>query len=85
MVRNVRNFYLQGSIDGRATAIQGGPVARGGGFDLTITQRDNGSIITAARISGHVTSDGELILTLTPGASHSGRVTGSGFRVTTNR
>lgn len=48
----VRNFYINANIDGRQTNLTGGPANKDGGFDLLITQRDNGSIIDAAKIEG---------------------------------
>lgn len=61
----VRNFYLSASIDGRATGLTGGPANKEGGFDLTITQRDEGDILKAAVISGRARQNGELVLTVT--------------------
>lgn len=53
----VRNWWIEGNIDGRATNISGGPRSKDGGFDITIYQRDDNGIITAARISGHAYND----------------------------
>ena len=40
----VRNFYVEGRIDGRQTVLTGGPRGKEGGMDLTITIRENGVI-----------------------------------------
>lgn len=66
MPRNVRNFWLEGRIDGRASEITGGPVSAGGGFTLTVYQRDGGRVTTAARITGWATPDGTLRLDVEP-------------------
>ena len=47
----VRNFWVEADIDGRQTMLSGGPRAKNGGMDVTIYQRDEGSIKTAVRIS----------------------------------
>lgn len=62
MPRNVRNFWIEADIDGRKSAFSGGPQSATGGIDITIKQRDGGSIITAARITGRVTSEGVIVL-----------------------
>lgn len=55
--RVVRNFWVDAQIDGRQTALSGGPTGAGGGFDLTIKQRDvdgdgNVMVTTAYEIMG---------------------------------
>lgn len=60
-VRNVRNFWIKANIDGRNTALEGGPPAKDGGFDLTITQRSARGIDTALRVVGLVHADGQVI------------------------
>lgn len=40
----IRNFWVEGHIDGRRTPISGGPQSREGGIDLTIKMRDQGEI-----------------------------------------
>ena len=56
----VRNFYVLGEVDGRVTAIEGGPRNRNGGMSLWITQRKNNDIVSAFRITCRVMSDGRL-------------------------
>jgi hypothetical protein len=62
MARNVRNFWIEASVDGRASEVATGPRAKDGGIDLTIYQRDAGSISTALRIRGRAAPDGTLTL-----------------------
>ena len=82
----MRNFWIEGQIDGRKSRITGGPQSSGGGFDLTVYQRDDGESKVGARITGRVVN-GELILDVDPGAGVSNvRVENSGgFRVATER
>ena len=44
MPRNVRNFWLDFNVDGRDSALSGGPVRKDGGFSGRIYQRDGGDI-----------------------------------------
>lgn len=46
----IRNFWIDADIDGRQTMLSGGPRSKNGGMDITIYQRDEGSIETAVRI-----------------------------------
>lgn len=62
MPRNVRNWWIEGKIDGRSAEFSGGPQSKDGGFTLKILQRDKGNIVTALHINGRVLSDGTLIL-----------------------
>lgn len=64
MPRNVRNFWIEARIDGRADALVGGPVGKEGGFDLTILMRDKGEVCTdgAIEILGRAFSDGTIRL-----------------------
>lgn len=66
MPQNVRNFWLEIDVDGRSTPIATGPQSKGGGFSLVIRQRENGGIITSARVSGRE-SQGYLILDVKDG------------------
>lgn len=63
MPRNVRNFWIEGGIDGRPSTIAGGPVGKDGGIYLTVKMRRNGEIADALRIEGIARSDGTLRLT----------------------
>lgn len=83
----MRNFWIEGCVDGRRTGLTGGPRAKDGGFNLTVYVRDNGSSETAVRVTGRATRDGKLILNVTPGSSVT--VTpvrgGKGFEIETER
>ncbi len=41
---SVRNFYIDCEIDGRKHRLTGGPRSKDGGFEMTITMREEGSI-----------------------------------------
>ncbi len=64
MPRNVRNFWVELSIDGRPTPIAGGPRNKDGGFDLVVKMRDKGGIKEAFAVNGRVLSDGRLVVTV---------------------
>lgn len=66
MPRNVRNFWLEAKIDGRASTLTGGPQGRMGGFSLTIYQRLNATVMQALRIEGFASSDGTIRLSVCP-------------------
>lgn len=65
MPRNVRNFWLSLTVDGRRTSIATGPRSRNGGFSLRIFMRSNGGVTEAANLDGEITPTGELLLTYT--------------------
>lgn len=46
----VRNFYIQGSVDGRKTKLSGGSRRKDGGMNLILTQRNEGCIERCASI-----------------------------------
>lgn len=46
----IRNFYINGRVDGRETKITGGPARKDGGMGVTITQRSNGRIVETVEI-----------------------------------
>jgi hypothetical protein len=62
MPRNVRNFWIEGHIDGRDSEVSGGPRNKDGGFRLAIFQRDDGSVRKALTIAGQTGTDGQLHL-----------------------
>lgn len=66
MPRNVRNFWLELSVDGKASRVATGPRARDGGFQLTVKQRDNGGVAITGELVGHVRANGTLALTWEP-------------------
>lgn len=64
MPRNVRNFWLELSVDGSKSGVSTGPRNKDGGFHLRIRQRSDGGIITAATVDGFADSKGNLTLTV---------------------
>lgn len=56
-IRNVRNYWVAATIDGRRTPLTGGPRDASGGLELRILQKDRGNVITAAIVSGYVLRD----------------------------
>lgn len=79
MPRNVRNFWIDGSIDGRNSKLSGGPRSKSGGFSLTVFQRDNGCVSRALIIDGFANDNGELTLSVRNGDDR------QQFRVVTER
>lgn len=57
----IRNFWIEGHVDGRKTEITGGPRSKEDGFSLTIYMRHNGSITEPVTISGRA-HEGKLFL-----------------------
>lgn len=62
MPRNVRNFWIELSVDDAVKRVETGPRAKDGGFDMHILMRDKGSIITALSVRGYVDREGKLQL-----------------------
>ena len=62
MPRNVRNFWLELSVDGKRCAVATGPVTEDGGFTLRISQRDDGAVTSAGVLYGKVSRKGTLAL-----------------------
>ena len=58
---SVRNFWVEGHIDGRDSKIAGGPRAKTDGMTTFVYQRENGDIRTAFKIVSNVNSSGKLI------------------------
>lgn len=58
----MRNWWIEGRIDGRETKMAGGPTRKDGGFSLSIRQRANGESVEAIKVEGTVTPEGTLIL-----------------------
>lgn len=52
MPRNVRNFWIDGTIDGRSSGLSGGPQGKDGGFSMTILQREDGAVADGMRVTG---------------------------------
>jgi hypothetical protein len=64
MPRFVRNFWLEGHVDGYSKYISMGPRSKDGGFSLRIKQRDAGSISEPIRINGFAKPDGTIALAI---------------------
>lgn len=61
----VRNFYVAGKIDGRASMIGAGPARKDGGMSATISVRHDGEIVNVARLAAFALADGRLVLEIT--------------------
>lgn len=66
MPRNVRNFWLDVSIDGHKTMLSGGPAAKDGAFSARIRMRDGGEVRDVGHLNGFVSADGSLSLRWSP-------------------
>lgn len=87
MPRFVRNFWVEGTVDGVTSGIKGtGPRSTDGGLDITVLMREEGAISpTSVRLVGKVV-DGKCVLDVfTQGKPTSFTVEETGFRVSTNR
>jgi hypothetical protein len=62
MPRNVRNFWIEGYVDGNVQSFGMGPKSKDGGFDLKVKMRDEGNITVPVVISGCALDDGTLQL-----------------------
>ncbi|MHB9019374.1 MAG: hypothetical protein ACYC3G_00650 [Minisyncoccota bacterium] len=58
----MRNFWIEGEVDGRKTVLTGGPRSKDGGFTLTVFIKDHGTSRKALQVDGFVNSTGELVL-----------------------
>ncbi len=77
MPRNVRNFWIEAEVDGKATPVAFGPKNADGGFTLTVKMRDNGGSLAPVHIEGNTSVEGELTLWI--------NINGSLHTVTTRR
>lgn len=67
MPRNVRNFWVEASIDGRKAKFASGPRSKTGGIQLTVRQRNKGQVTVALRVGTYVGPDGQLRLIVSKG------------------
>lgn len=67
MPRNVRNFWLDADIDGKATRLSGGPVNKEGGMTATLKIRDDGTVHKALTINAFAYPDGRLLVNVFDG------------------
>jgi hypothetical protein len=81
----MRNWWIEGQVDGRRSEMTGGPKSRDGGFELTVYMRDEGSSKIAVTVSGRATRAGELVLNVTPGTRMEATSCGQGFEIETKR
>jgi len=58
----MRNFWIEGRVDGRKSEISGGPQSKDGGFSLVVYMRDEGTSKAAVKVEGYADSDGRLHL-----------------------
>lgn len=58
----IRNFWTKTTVDGRQTALEGGPRAKDGGFETYIRVRDHGEKKVALIVEGYARTDGTLAL-----------------------
>lgn len=61
MPRNVRNFWIEGEVDGRKTPIAFGPQEKDGGFRLTVYMRDEGRMENVLEIEGQYMEVDDMI------------------------
>jgi hypothetical protein len=65
-VRNVRNFWIELSVDGKQEEISAGPKGKDGGFFLRVLVREKGSVCPQiATLSGVVNAEGKLVIRCT--------------------
>ena len=62
MTRNVRNFWVCADIDGRESLLESGPRPKNGGMTVSISQRNDGGIITDL-VHVRCTAHGEELIT----------------------
>jgi hypothetical protein len=62
----IRNFYVDGRIDGRNTPVTGGPENKTGGMYVDIHIRDQGQSRLGIRVNC-IEKDGKLILAVEDG------------------
>lgn len=63
MPRNVRNWWIEARCDGRQEPVAFGPKSAGGGFSMTVYQRNMGEVEKALELWGHYVN-GVLVLEL---------------------
>ena len=56
----VRNFWIEGSIDGRNTVLAGGPQSKEGGMTILVKQRENSGITCPIKVICEADSAGNL-------------------------
>lgn len=61
-MRNIRNFWIECTIDGRESALTVGPRNKDGGFALTVFAQDKGNVSLGVNLCGYVDAKGQLVL-----------------------
>ena len=64
MMRNMRNFFIDLSVDGRASDIHTGPKSKDGGLNFRMTQNDSGEVKEVLRVYSTAHEDGSLVTTV---------------------
>lgn len=64
MPRNTRNFWIDANIDGRATALTGGPESEIGGLTACFAIREDGAVALGVTILGRASATGQLVLSV---------------------
>lgn len=62
MPRNVRNYWIEAEIDGRATPLAGGPKGKEGGLRLCLKRRNHGLVETILILDGRSTREDLIIV-----------------------
>jgi hypothetical protein len=84
MPRNVRNFWIELSVDGRKSRIETGPSRKDGGFSMTVRVRENGGISKRTlEVFGNVIDDDTLYLEAAERIPGQGET--QGFRMLSSR
>lgn len=66
MPQNVRNFWIETTVDGQRTPPKGqGPQSKDGGFRTVVLMRDDGDVTRVLEMEGYV-RNGNLCLRITP-------------------
>jgi hypothetical protein len=60
----MRNFWIEGKIDGRKAKLTGGPRNKEGGFSVTVYVKSEGESMQALTVEGFVKRDGETLCIL---------------------
>lgn len=69
-IRNVRNFWIDCNIDGRESALSGGPRSKTDGMSVIIKQRSNGGFETALTVTCYVNDAGGLVTLVRDAQGH---------------
>lgn len=59
--RNVRNFWLEITVDGRVRRVNVGPRDKDGGFRIRVFQRSRGQVLEVGDFHGYVWLDNSLV------------------------